>query len=628
MLVKKSKRIMALVLCSFLIMGIFNPIISINAANQEPMVKWYDYYFEESTEGLFKINVDGKYGFMDQNGKIVIPAKFNGVWDFDQGMAVAYISEQADGTFSYMSRYGYIDKSGKEIIPFKYDFVENFNDGTARVSIDNKWGIIDKTGKEIVEPKYSVMYYPYEGLIGILEGSYTDGKWGFIDTKGTQVIPPIYESIGNFSEGLAPVKLNGKFGFIDKTGKEVLPFMYEYANSFTQGLAVVRIDGKAGCIDKTGKVIVPIIYDDIQVPLDGNLIATVDWKRGLVDKTGKEITQIKYDYIDYFSDGMAVVTINNKQGYIDETGKEVIPVKYDFADNFSEGVACVGIDGKAGYIDKTGKVVIPFKYDYPSEWVDSNFNDGFAVVTLNNKLGIIDKTGKEITPINYDIIRQFKEGLALVGLSTPGAYEWDYNYSYGYVDKTGKEIIPLQYSNAESFKNGIARVEMNGKYGLLQNPLLSKTEPEAKAAETETIIAKPTASKLMLDGELIPIEAYSINGNNYFKLRDLAMMLKDTGKEFEVTWDGNANAINILTGKAYTPVGGELAVSSNSDEKIAKVTNSKVLLNGEEISFEAYIIGGNTYFKLRDVGMVIDFQVTYDNATKNIGINTSSGYVK
>ena len=35
------------------------------------------------------------------------------------------------------------------------------------LSITNE--IIDKTGKEIVEPKYSVMYYPYEGLIGILK---------------------------------------------------------------------------------------------------------------------------------------------------------------------------------------------------------------------------------------------------------------------------------------------------------------------------------------------------------------------------------------------------------------------------------------------------------------------------
>ena len=56
----------------------------------------------------------------------------------------------------------------------------------------------------------------------------------------------------------------------------------------------------------------------------------------------------------------------------------------------------------------------------------------------------------------------------------------------------------------------------------------------------------------------------------------------------------------------------ELAVSSNSDEKIAKVYPK--VTNGE-ISL-SYIIGGNTYFKLRDVGMVIDFEVTYDNATK------------
>lgn len=121
-------------------------------------------------------------------------------------------------------------------------------------------------------------------------------------------------------------------------------------------------------------------------------------------------------------------------------------------------------------------------------------------------------------------------------------------------------------------------------------------------------------------------DAYNINGSNYFKLRDLAMALKGTEKQFEVNWDGANNAINLITAKPYTAVGGELTGQTDSMPKEAVPTTSKIYLDGLEQSFAAYTIGGNNYFKLRDIGKAIDFGVTWDQNTNTIGIDTSISY--
>ncbi len=150
-----------------------------------------------------------------------------------------------------------------------------------------------------------------------------------------------------------------------------------------------------------------------------------------------------------------------------------------------------------------------------------------------------------------------------------------------------------------------------------------------KLAYTDgSISAAPTTSKVLIDGRPVSFEAYNISGYNYFKLRDLAMALNGTNKQFEIGYDGKTNTINITTNKAYTPVGGELAVSAKPTAKTARPTTSKVFVNGKEVKFTAYNIGGNNYFKLRDVAKVIDFGVAYDGKTNTISIDTSATYTE
>ena len=121
-------------------------------------------------------------------------------------------------------------------------------------------------------------------------------------------------------------------------------------------------------------------------------------------------------------------------------------------------------------------------------------------------------------------------------------------------------------------------------------------------------------------------EAYNINGSNYFKLRDLALALTESEKQFEVEWDSSHNAIQMTSGKSYTTVGGELVLNVNTVNKSATSTASKLYLNGKELSFIAYNIGGSNYFKLRDIARMIDFGVSWNGIAQTITVNTAKTY--
>jgi len=142
----------------------------------------------------------------------------------------------------------------------------------------------------------------------------------------------------------------------------------------------------------------------------------------------------------------------------------------------------------------------------------------------------------------------------------------------------------------------------------------------------KVITANPTSSKVLVNGKAVTFEAYTINGNNYFKLRDFAQAVNKTEKNFEVKWDSKNNAINLISNTPYTPVGGELA-KGDGKAKVANPTTSKIYKDGKEISLTAYTINGNNYFKLRDIAKAFNIGVFWDGKTNTITIDTSRDYI-
>ena len=513
-----------------------------------------------------------------------------------------------------------------EVVSPKYDRTGDFSEGIASVCIGGKWGFIDKTGKEVISLKYDEVRYFFEGMALVR----IDGKWGFVDKAGEEVIPLKYDEARSFSEGMASVCISGKWGFVDKTGKEVISLKYDNVYTFSEGTAGVWVGNwpnvKCGFIDHTGREVVPLKYGYVDYFSEGFARVSSDYvsddrKWGFVDKAGNEVIPLKYEHASDFTDGLAYVTyksIGAEGGYIDKSGKEIVSLVEDYVpSNFgelAEGMIPVVSrhNYKEGYLDITGMEVVPMKYDGAR-----CFSEGMAMVCVQVaggyvphqycKYGFVDKTGIEVVPLKYDKAFSFSEGFAAVCNDA----------KWGFVDKFGKEVIPLEYEEASSFSEGLAAVRSGNKTGFISISV---------AASPDDITAVPAVSIITVNSRNVSFEAYNINGNNFFKLRDLAYVINGSEKQFGVSYDNRTKVITLTRGDSYTSVGGEM-VQGDGIAKTATPSLSRIYLDGIELNLIVYNISGNNFFKLRDLMEAINVYVGYNNETKAITLDTSKGYI-
>lgn len=85
---------------------------------------------------------------------------------------------------------------------------------------------------------------------------------------------------------------------------------------------------------------------------------------------------------------------------------------------------------------------------------------------------------------------------------------------------------------------------------------LSLSAPAAQAVES--LKATLSTNRILVDGQETHMTAYTINGNNYIKLRDMG---KAVG--FEVYWDSANGCVQVESGKPYT---GEAPAKAEPDK--------------------------------------------------------------
>lgn len=608
----------------------------------------------------YRVRKDGKYGLLDSKGNEIVPPIYDAMGKISGGML--RVEQNIDDTGSRSRKYGFVNVSTGELaIPIQYDSSPKSSESHTEISNFSN-GV-------------AVICYIETSYIGDYEGThvYTEThKNGLIDKKRNMVIPvsdinisysPEWTSfwaVGmmvtpsglgyNFSDDRVVVSSNGKWTVLDTRGNILFKPDFDSTSGYVNGLAIVSKNGKEGCIDTQGNVVVPLEYDSINQICDGYIIASKNGKEGCVDIQGNVVVPLKYDYVREFCNGYAIVGQNGKYGAVNQQGELVVPTIYDVMMNFSEDMASVGIsapnssDGyKYGFVNTSGKLVVPTIYDsiHANTYGLGEFHDGLAHVAIlderfseitraQNKHGYIDKQGNVVIPIIYDNAWDFSNGFALAEIGVDGTgidryrdgspyeaimakfKELGIETECTYIDATGKAL----YSSPRADYGVVVRRfyvdQSNGKYAIMRNPLYKET-------------ATPTRSTVLVNGEKVAFDAYTINQNNYFKLRDLAKVLSGTDKQFEVTWDGTNNTINMLSGKPYTTVGGELA-QGDGINKTASINTATIYLDGQPVSLLAYTINENNYFKLRDVGIALDFDVTWDGVNNTIVIDTTRSY--
>jgi len=177
-----------------------------------------------------------------------------------------------------------------------------------------KMGI--KTIKDgVIIPAVYDFVEPFSG--GLFNVTQADTH-AYFDSKGKVVLPfqNKYESYGNFTEGLARVRINEKWGYIDKAGQEIIKPQFHFAEEFSNDFAIVRnTEDKHGAIDKTGKLIIDYQFR-ILTKFENGYARFGDYKTyGLIDKSGKIVVPQEYIHIGPVEDNKVKVQIKEGEKY-------------------------------------------------------------------------------------------------------------------------------------------------------------------------------------------------------------------------------------------------------------------------------------------------------------------------
>lgn len=179
---------------------------------------------------LFQIIRNGKWGFMDRTGRVVIAPAFADEHDFFHGLAAVAFPD---------GKWGFIDESGKLSITARFDEVRDFIDDLAPVRIGRKWGYIDTSGRMVIEPRFQSAGEFHEGLARIhLWSKVTCTSGEFTSDDAPLWAFHLLEDDKSDLPGCFPQ--DGKFGYIDKTGEVVIAPQFFHAQDFAEGLAVVQ----------------------------------------------------------------------------------------------------------------------------------------------------------------------------------------------------------------------------------------------------------------------------------------------------------------------------------------------------------------------------------------------------
>lgn len=135
------------------------------------------------------------------------------------------------------------------------------------------------------------------------------------------------------------------------------------------------------------------------------------------------------------------------------------------------------------------------------------------------------------------------------------------------------------------------------------------------SASAGAVRAVPSTHKLYVNNQLADVAAYNIEGNNYFKLRDIAKLVG-----FGVSYDPKVNCVTLTSNQPYEDDGSGGVKTTVQATDNAQPSPQTIYVNGAQQSPVVYNI------KLRDLGEMIDFSVGFTAATSRVDIDTEKPY--
>lgn len=188
-----------------------------------------------------------------------------------QSYPFAFVNNAGDGLLPFQpeanSKYGYIEIDGTIVIPAKYSMALPFSNNRAVVNIaedySNQFGLIDKTDTFILNPIYNDVNPIGEGNFSVgkaidPERPYIGSKYAIADRSGNILTSFNYTSLLPYDKGYSSASDGSNTFFLDREGKpaKALPTIEgDGTLSFVGDLIKANVDQRIFYLDRTGKIV-------------------------------------------------------------------------------------------------------------------------------------------------------------------------------------------------------------------------------------------------------------------------------------------------------------------------------------------------------------------------------------
>lgn len=156
-------------------------------------------------------------------------------------------------------KFGFVDNRGRLRIANRYDDVYSFSEGLAAAKIRGKWGFISHQDKIAIQPAYEQVT-SFAGGFALVRQK---GLNGLIDLKGNQVLPARYDNVEVLSSKRLRITQSNLLGLADANGKVLINPKFDYLEDLNNGYVIVGREGKFGLINIQGVSTIPLMYESL-----------------------------------------------------------------------------------------------------------------------------------------------------------------------------------------------------------------------------------------------------------------------------------------------------------------------------------------------------------------------------
>ena len=265
----------------------------------------------------------------DFNGNLLV-GPYEAIGRFHEGIA----SFWKDG------KMGFLDLKGKVIIPNRYQCCGlGFANGCALVQQDNDMMLIDRNGKtkHVFNATWEIESCLWDNTIFIVsnQGDEYGGSYGAVDMNGRQVAPVSHDRWYTINDNyLAMIDNEADCNIYNLNGEQVARFSHLKCTDYDEGdsyhspyFAVIQ-DSLWGFVDSNFHIVVPLQYKEASYLGYGyGRVVNSDKQVSVIDMSGKTVISGPYEYITPISNDLFRFYVSNPKngndiisGYVDLYG--------------------------------------------------------------------------------------------------------------------------------------------------------------------------------------------------------------------------------------------------------------------------------------------------------------------